>query len=63
MCGHVTSSYYSACLQRPIALGLLAGGRRRKGETVYASLADGSAVAVKVTAPVFYDARGERQNV
>ena len=63
MCGHVTSSYYSACLRHPIALALVAGGHQRHGETVFASLADGSAIPVKITSPVFYDARGERQNV
>lgn len=63
MCGHVTSSYYSACLEKPIAMALVAGGHAKKGEIIYASLADGSAVPVKITSPVFYDAKGERQNV
>ena len=38
MCGHVTSSYRSACLGHPFALALVAGGRGRKGETIYAAL-------------------------
>ena len=59
--GHVSSSYYSACLERPIALGLLVSGRDRLGDTVYAVQSDDSRVALKVVAPVFYDARGERQ--
>jgi sarcosine oxidase subunit alpha len=63
MCGHVTSSYYSACLNKPIAMALVAGGHSKKGEIIYASLADGSAVPMKITSPVFYDAKGERQNV
>lgn len=63
MCGHVTSSYYSACLEKPIAMALVSGGHSRKDEIIYASLADGSAVPVKITSPVFYDAKGERQNV
>lgn len=63
MCGHVTSSYYSACLQQPIALALVAAGRQRHDERIYAALADGSAVAVTITSPVFYDAEGERQHV
>jgi sarcosine oxidase subunit alpha len=63
MCGHVTSSYYSAFLGHPIALALLEGGRTRKGETVYASQLDGSAVPVSVVSPVFFDPEGERQNV
>ena len=63
MCGHVTSSYFSACLGHPIALGLVASGHSRTGESVFASLADGSTVPVKIVSPVFYDAKGERQNV
>ena len=63
MCGHVTSSYYSACLGHPIALALVAGGHARKDATVYASLADGTAVPVKIVSSVFYDPKGERQNV
>ena len=31
MCGHVTSSYYSACLGHPIAMALVAGGHSRPG--------------------------------
>jgi len=61
MCGHVTSSYQSACLGHPIALGLLAGGRSRLGETIYASRGAGPAVAAEVVSPVFYDPKNERQ--
>ena len=63
MCGHVTSSYYSACLGHPIAMALLAGGKGRKDDVVFASLADGQAVPVRITSPVFYDPKAERQNV
>jgi sarcosine oxidase subunit alpha len=63
MCGHVTSSYFSACLGHPIALALVSGGHSRKDETIYASLADGSTVPVKIVSSVFYDPKGERQNV
>jgi len=63
MCGHVTSSYFSACLGHPIAMALVAGGHSRKDEVVYASLADGRAVPMRITSPVFYDAKGERQLV
>ena len=63
MCGHVTSSYDSACLGHPIALALVAGGRARKGDTIFASASDGSTVPVEVVSPVFYDQQGERQNV
>jgi len=63
MCGHVTSSYFSAYLGYPIAMGLVNGGRARKDETVYASLADGSLVAMQIVSPIFYDTKGERQRV
>ncbi|MEL7187095.1 MAG: sarcosine oxidase subunit alpha family protein [Pseudomonadota bacterium] len=63
MCGHVTSSYDSAFLGHPIALALVAGGHARSGETVHASLSDGSFVPVTITSPVFYDPKAERQNV
>ena len=63
MCGHVTSSYYSACLGHPIALALVAGGRTRKDETIHASYGDGETVPVRIVPPVFYDPKGERQNV
>jgi sarcosine oxidase subunit alpha len=63
MCGHVTSSYASACLGHPIAMALVAGGHSRKDQTVYAALVDGSFVPLKITSSVFYDAAGARQNV
>jgi sarcosine oxidase subunit alpha len=63
MCGHVTSSYMSACLGHPIALALVAGGRARKGETIYAALPGREPLPVTIAAPVFYDPKGERQHV
>lgn len=63
MCGHVTSSYSSATLGHPIALGLVAGGHSRKDQTIYALPTDGRRIPVKITSPVFYDVKGERQNV
>ena len=62
MCGHVTSSYFSACLGHPIALALVASGHSRKGETVTAALTDGRMIPAGIVSPVFYDAKGERQN-
>ena len=61
MAGHVTSSYYSPILARPVALGLVKGGRARRGETVHAPLADGRAVGARIVDPVFYDPEGQRQ--
>lgn len=62
MCGHVSSSYYSACLGRPIAMALVAGGRARKGEVIHALHNDGTATDVKIVSPVFLDPKGDRQN-
>ena len=63
MCGHVTSSYRSACLGHPIALALVAGGHGRKDETIYAAVPDREPVPVKIVSPVFYDPKGEQQHV
>lgn len=61
--GHVTSAYSSDAAGGPIALGLLAGGRARHGETVYATALDGSPIPCVVTAPVFLDPEGSRLHV
>ena len=63
MCGHVTSSYHSACLGHPVALALVAGGRARKGDNVFAALPGREPLPVQVVSPVFYDPKGERQHV
>ena len=57
--GHVTSSYFSPSLGHSIALAMLAGGRARIGAKLYVPM-PGGAVAVQVTAPVFYDPQGTR---
>ena len=59
--GHVTSSYYSAALDRSIALALVAGGRGRSGQTLYVPTESGHAT-VQVTSTVFYDPTGARLN-
>jgi sarcosine oxidase subunit alpha len=59
--GHVTSSYASSVLGYPIALGLVAGGRARLGQTLYVPMPGGD-LAVEVTPPVFYDPTGARIN-
>jgi sarcosine oxidase subunit alpha len=59
--GHVTSSYYSAVLDRSIALALVAGGRSRIGQTLHVPTPGGLA-AVQVTSTVFYDPSGARLN-
>lgn len=63
MVGHVTSSYRSAALGCSIALALVKGGLKRMGERVFAPLADGSVIEAEICSSVFYDPKGERQNV
>ena len=63
MLGHVTSSYYSACLGHSIAMAYIRNGHNRMGETVYYPLANGSVVEAQICSPIFLDPKGERQNV
>lgn len=63
MIGHVTSSYYSACLGHPIALALVQDGRSRMGDVVHLPLADGRVLCARISSPVFYDPEGARQHV
>lgn len=63
MQGHVTSSYHSANLGHSIALAVVKGGLNRLGEVVHCPLADGRTIAAKIVSSVFYDPKGERQNV
>jgi sarcosine oxidase subunit alpha len=60
--GHVTSSYRSAALGRPFALGLLRSGRDRIGTQVYAVLGPDRLVPVDVVGPVLYDPEGARRD-
>ena len=60
--GHVTSSYFSATLDHPIALAMVKAGRSRMGETVHC-VSSGGVVATEIADPVFYDPEGVRQNV
>ncbi|GIH17549.1 sarcosine oxidase subunit alpha [Rugosimonospora africana] len=62
MLGHVTSSYRSAALDRTFALALVAGGRDRIGDRLYAPLDDGRLVPVTVAGPVLYDPEGARRD-
>ncbi len=63
MVGHVTSSYMSAAMGHSFAMALVRGGLKRIGERVYAPLVDGSVIEAEIVSPVFYDPKGERQNV
>jgi sarcosine oxidase subunit alpha len=61
MLGHVTSSYLSATLERPIALAMLRGGRARLGKRLYVPMPH-ETIPVKVVSPIFYDPQGTRLN-
>ncbi|GGW24130.1 sarcosine oxidase subunit alpha family protein [Vreelandella hamiltonii] len=63
MVGHVTSSYYSPTLNAGFALAVVKGGHKRMGETVYLPMADGQTHEAEIVSTVFYDPKGERQNV
>ncbi|MFP6682303.1 MAG: glycine cleavage T C-terminal barrel domain-containing protein, partial [Gammaproteobacteria bacterium] len=59
--GFVSSAYYSAHLERSIALAMVAGGRTRIGENLFVPMPEQS-IAVEVVAPLFFDPQGERLN-
>ena len=63
MQGHVTSSYYSAALKSSIAMALIKSGLERMGDTVFCPLANGKVIEAKIVSSVFYDPKGEKQNV
>ena len=63
MIGHVTSSYYSACLKHSIAMAYIRNGHERMGETVYYPLANGNVIEATICSPIFFDPKGEQQNV
>jgi sarcosine oxidase subunit alpha len=63
MAGHVTSSYYSPTLGAGFALAVVKGGLKKMGETVYLPMADGQTHEAEIVSSVFYDPKGERQNV
>lgn len=61
--GHVTSTTYSPALGRYIAMGLLAGGQSRLGETVRCvDFVGDLTVQAKVVSHHFFDPEGSRQN-
>jgi sarcosine oxidase subunit alpha len=57
--GHVTSSYWSPALQRPIALGMVKGGRGRIGQTLHVPMPR-ETIPVRVVSSQFYDPTGAR---
>ena len=63
MVGHVTSSYAHNSLGYSFAMGVVKGGLSRMGERVFAPLADGSVIEAEIVSSVFFDPKGEQQNV
>lgn len=63
MVGHVTSSYFSPTLNHGFALALLMDGHNRMGEIVFMPMPDGQVHEAEVVGTVFYDPKGDRQNV
>jgi sarcosine oxidase subunit alpha len=62
--GRVTSSYYSPTLGRGIAMGLVRHGPDRMGEELDFMMENGeSLMRARIVSPVFYDPKGEKQNV
>jgi sarcosine oxidase subunit alpha len=61
--GRITSTYYSANLERGIAMGLVHNGPDRMGEVITFPKIDGTEVQAKIVNAVFYDPTGEKQNV
>jgi len=63
MVGHVTSSYAHNSLGYSFAMGVVKGGLKRIGERVFAPLADGSVIEAEIVSSVFFDPKGDRQNI
>jgi len=62
MVGHVTSSYWSATLNRSIALAVIEGGHGRMGETVHVPMPD-RVIPAAITGTVFVDVQNSRINL
>jgi sarcosine oxidase, subunit alpha len=61
MLGHVTSSYPSPTVGRPISLAMVERGRTRLGQIVHAPLPGGT-ISAEIVPPVFYDPEGTRRD-
>lgn len=61
--GHISSSYWSESLGHSIAMGFIKDGLEKMGGTVYYPLADGTVIEAEICSPIFFDPKGERQNV
>jgi sarcosine oxidase subunit alpha len=61
--GHISSSYWSESLGHSIAMGFIKDGLEKMGDTVYYPMADGTVIEAEICSPIFFDPKGERQNV
>ncbi len=61
--GHVTSTYFSPTLGHSIAMGLIEDGLSRRGEWLDFPVEQGQVIKAQIVDPVFYDPKGEKQNV
>ncbi len=61
--GRVTSTYYSPMLDRGIAMGLVRHGPERTGEVLRFVLPGGAVVEARIRDCLFYDPKGEKQDV
>jgi sarcosine oxidase subunit alpha len=59
--GYVTSAYFSANLNRSIALALVNRGRAMIGERLFVATV-GASVPVQIVDPVFIDPKGRQLN-
>lgn len=59
--GHVSSAYYSATLDRSIALAMIEGGRERIGQQVFLPMPERS-ISATIVNPVFVDPEGVQVN-
>ncbi len=60
--GHVTSTYFSPTLNKPIAMALLKGGEKLRGKSIEIPMEFDKALKATVVDPKFYDVEGSRQN-
>lgn len=61
--GRVTSSYFSPTLHKGIGMGLVQRGPERMGEVLDFPGTDGQTHQARIVDPVFFDPKGEKQNV
>ncbi|MEJ6397970.1 sarcosine oxidase subunit alpha family protein [Yoonia sp. 208BN28-4] len=61
--GRVTSTYFSATLDRGIAMGLVHNGPDRMGDVIEFTRIGKEPVKAKIVDPVIYDKEGAKQNV